>query len=82
MRGQEGRERRGMNGREEGDQFIFVLISFASLYRLWKEKCLESAIDESILKSSPKRPSGAITSNQWKQVSLLLGLQKSVLVRS
>jgi len=37
-------------------------------YSLWKEKCRECGIDESILKASTRRPSGAIICNPWKQV--------------
>lgn len=38
---------------------------------LWKEKCTECGVDESVLKSSSRRPSGAITNNQWKQMYLI-----------
>jgi hypothetical protein len=37
---------------------------------LWKAKCKRYDIDESILRSSCRRPSGAVISNPWKQVYL------------
>lgn len=46
--------------------------------RLWKEKCRECGIDESILKSLLRhRPSGAIVSNPWKLVNTLHALKGS-----
>jgi F-box/WD-40 domain protein 7 len=37
---------------------------------LWRDKCKRYEIDESILKSSCRRPAGAVISNQWKQMYL------------
>ena len=47
---------------------------YAVLYlsRLWRDKCKRYEIDESILRSSCRRPSGAVISNQWKQVSQVI----------
>lgn len=51
-----------MGGREDVSYYVTTC-------RLWKEKCVECGVDESVLKSSARRrPSGAITNNQWKQV--------------
>ena len=41
-------------------------------FRLWKEKCNWYEIDESFLKCSCRRPSGAVISNPWKQVQCAL----------